>query len=57
MTLAQIVERLERIERMPLTSVAESTYGVRSVPNSAVTDALRDLRRDLEMALIKAGQL
>ncbi len=46
MTLAQIVERLERIEMLRFTANI-----------SDIVRAVEELKNDIEMALIKAGQL
>ncbi len=53
MTLAQIVERLERIERMPLTLWRE----YKDVSNEALKDELRALKLEIEIFLIREGKL
>ncbi len=55
MTLAQIVERLERIEQIPVTIWNERHSSL--MENRDVKDEIRALKLDIEMALIKAGQL
>ena len=54
MTLKDIVERLERIEAMPLTYVDVAGH---QVPNDGVLAAIVRLRLDIEHALFLNGKL